>query len=57
MQCLTQPEKLGLAMDVISSGIGGLAADRASCIGFSRLKQTTRVELEALLKEAREMRQ
>jgi hypothetical protein len=52
-----QSEKLGLAMDVISSGRGDLAADMASRIGFSRLKQTTRVELEALLKEARQMRQ
>ncbi|WP_158672361.1 MULTISPECIES: DUF4011 domain-containing protein [Devosia] len=53
-----QSEKLGLAMDVISSGgRGDLAADMASRIGFSRLKQATRVELEALLKEAKEMRQ
>ena len=52
-----QSERLGLAMAVLSSAKGDLAADMASRIGFSRLKQTTRVELEALLREAQEMRQ
>lgn len=52
-----QAEKLGLAMAVISNGRGDLAGHMASHIGLSRLKQTTGVELESLLKEAKQMRQ
>jgi transcription elongation GreA/GreB family factor len=46
------PEKLGLASEVAAKGRGDLAGEMASRIGFARLKQTTRQELEELLKEA-----
>jgi very-short-patch-repair endonuclease len=46
------PEKLGLAIEVRSKGRGDLAGEMAARIGFARLKQTTRAELEELLENA-----
>ncbi len=46
------PEKLGLAIEIRTKGRGDLAGEMASRIGLARLKQTTRSELEELLKEA-----
>ena len=53
-QHVPYPEKLGLALQTIGSrSSGDLAGAMASKIGLSRLKQSTRDELEALLDEAR----
>ena len=47
------PEKLGLAIEIRAKGRGDdLASQMASRIGLARLKQTTRAELEELLKDA-----
>lgn len=46
------PEKLGLAIEIRQKGRGDLAGEMASRIGLVRLKQTTRSELDELLKEA-----
>ena len=46
------PEKLGLAIEIRTKGRGDLAGEMASRIGLARLKQTTRAELEELLKDA-----
>lgn len=50
------PEKLGLAQSFLNrSSYSDVAAAMASKIGLGRLRQTTREELEALLKAAQEM--
>ena len=49
------PEKLGLAIEIRTKGRGDLAGEMASRIGLARLKQTTRAELEELLKEAQDV--
>jgi hypothetical protein len=51
------PERLGLALEVLAQSKGDLPAEMATRIGLARLKQTTRDELEALLKEAQTLRE
>lgn len=48
------PEQLGLAIDTIKScGSRDVVAAMAACIGFARLKQKTREELQTLIDAAR----
>jgi len=51
------PERLGLALEVLAQRRGDLPGEMAARIGLARLKQTTRDELEALLKEAQTLRE
>ena len=46
------PERIGLAVDVLSKGRGDLPAEMAARVGLARLKQKTREEFETLIKDA-----
>ncbi|WMT87483.1 DUF3320 domain-containing protein [Pelagibacterium sp. 26DY04] len=53
-QHIPHPERLGLALELIERRVGGdLAAKMADRVGFSRLRQTTREEMEVLIAEAK----
>jgi len=52
---IPHPEKLGLALDILASGRGDFPSLMAQRIGFARLRQTTRTELELLLEEAQDI--
>lgn len=54
---ISHPEKLGLAIEIRTAGRGDLPSQMAARIGFARLKESTRSELESLLKEAHEAQQ
>lgn len=53
---ISHPEKLGLAVEIRTKGHGDLPSQMAARIGFARLKESTRLELESLLQEAFEAR-
>src|SRR5690606_7089129 len=51
---IPHPERLGLALELIGRHAGGdLAASMADRVGFSRLRQATRNEMEAVIAEAK----
>ena len=53
-QDISHPERLGLAIETLNSHAGhDPASVMANCLGLSRLRRSTRTELDALLVEAR----